>query len=88
MLKIETGNGMELTARHVIQTRHKNEPRILIELADVTLARAAAAIDGNTKLTVTSDDAPGVTTVYEGYGRIVYMGTAEDGSARMTLERS
>ena len=88
MLKIETGNGMELTARHVIQTQHKGDPRILIELTDVTLARAAAAIDGNAKLLVTSDDAPGVTTTYDGYNRIVYLGAAEDGSTRVTLERS
>lgn len=87
MLKIETGNGMELTARHVIQTQHKGDPRILIELTDVTLARAAAALDGNAKLIATSDDAPGVTTIYEGYSRIVYIGAAEDGSARVTLGR-
>lgn len=87
MLRIDAGNGIELLARHVIQARHKEAPRILIELADVTLARAAAALDGNAKLVTTSDDAPGVTTIYEGYNRIVYLGAAEDGSTRVTLER-
>ncbi len=87
MLKIDAGNGIELFARHAIQTKHKETPRLLIELTDVTLARAAAALDGAEKLTVTSDDAPGVMTIYEGYSRIVYMGQAEDGCARMTLER-
>ena len=87
MLLIETGKGMEFTARYVMQTTHKGVPRLLIELTDVTLARAAAALDGAEKLTVTRDEAPGVTTIYEGYSRIVYMGQAEDGCARMTLER-
>lgn len=87
MLKIDAGNGIELFARHVIQTKHKDAPRLLIELTGVTLARAAAALDGAKTLTITSDDAPGVTTIYDGYSRIVYMGQTEDGNARMTLER-
>ena len=88
MLKIDSGNGIELDATLVIQTKHKGAPRLMIDLENVTLARAAQALDGAKELVVTDGNAPGVTTIYKGYSRIVYAGYAEQGGVRMTLERS
>lgn len=88
MLKIDSGNGIELDAKLVIQTKHKGAPRLMIDLENVTIARAAQALDGAKELVVTDGNAPGVTTIYKDYSRIVYAGYAEQGGVRMTLERS
>lgn len=87
MLKIDAGNGIELDAKLVIQTKHKDKPRLMIDLENVTLARAAQVLDGTKTLTVKDENAPGVTTIYEGYDRIVYAGRTEQGAVRVTLER-
>lgn len=87
MLKIDTGKGIELDAKLVIQTKHKGTPRLMIDLENVTMARAAQALDGAKVLTVKDENTPGVTTIYEGYDRIVYAGRTEQGAVRVTLER-
>ena len=87
MLKIDAGNGIELDAKLVIQTKHKGTPRLMIDLENVTLARAAQALDGAHEIVVTDGNTPGVTTIYRDYSRIVYAGYAEGGGVRVTLER-
>lgn len=88
MLKIDSGNGIELDAKLVIQTKHKGTPRVMIDLENVTLARAVSALDGAREIVVTDGNAPGVTTIYRDFSRIVYAGYAEGGGVRVTLERS
>ena len=88
MLKIDAGNGIELNAKLVIQTKHKGTPRLMIDIENATLARAVQALDGAKELVVTDGNAPGVTTIYKDYSRIVYAGYSEQGGVRVTLERS
>ncbi len=64
----------------------RGKPRLIVEVNDMTMAKAAEALDGAAWIRVEKNAESGVSTTYEGYSKITMLSRANNGSVRVTLE--
>lgn len=87
-MRIETNNGQIMFAKTAAAANMRGESRLMITFeAGTTFAEAATAFEGAAWIRTQSDNAAGVTTLYEGYSRLTMISRAENDEVRVTLTR-